>query len=160
MGFDVAGWTRTPKNMAGIATFAGEEELDAFLARTDILVSLLPLTDATRGLLDRSMFRRLARDGRLGGPILINSGRGGSQNEADILGGLEDGTLAAATLDVFETEPLPETSLLWTHPRVTITPHNAANSDPDAVAALIAAQIRAFESGEALQNIVDLKTGY
>ncbi|MBJ7019372.1 NAD(P)-dependent oxidoreductase, partial [Vibrio cholerae] len=86
----------------GIATFAGDKELGAFLARTDILVCLLPLTAATRGLLDRPLFAKLARDGRLGGPVPINAGRGGLQVEADILACLEDGTLKAATLDVFE----------------------------------------------------------
>jgi glyoxylate/hydroxypyruvate reductase A len=160
MGFQVAGWSRTPKTLDGIRAYAGEAELGAFLGRTDILVSLLPLTAETRGLLDRRIFAQLARDGRIGGPVLINAGRGGSQNEADILACLEDGTLAAATLDVFQTEPLPEASPLWRHPRVTVTPHNAATSDPDAVAGLVARQIRRFEAGEPLQHVVDLKAGY
>jgi glyoxylate/hydroxypyruvate reductase len=160
MGFQVAGWSRTPKQLDNVACFAGEAELDAFLGRTDILVSLLPLTQDTRGLLDRRIFAGLARDGRLGGPVFINAGRGGTQDEADILACLDDGTLAAATLDVFETEPLPQDSPFWTHPRVTLTPHNAATSDPDAVAAFVAAQIRSFEAGEPLRNTVDLSAGY
>ena len=160
MGFDVAGWSRSPKTLDGIRTFAGEGELDAFLARTDILVCLLPLTPATRGILDRRLFAKLARDGRLGGPILVNAGRGGLQVEEDILACLEDGALKAATLDVFATEPLPSSSRLWTHPGVTITPHNAATSDPDAVAASVAAQICRHEAGEAWQNVVDPGVGY
>jgi glyoxylate/hydroxypyruvate reductase A len=160
MGFDVAGWSRRPKEVAGVRSFAGEGELDAFLARTDILVCLLPFTPGTRGILNRSLFERLARDGRLGGPILINAGRGGLQVEADILSCLEDGTLKAATLDVFETEPLPESSPLWTHPGATITPHNAATSDPDAIAAAIAAQIRRHEAGEPWRDVVDPQVGY
>jgi glyoxylate/hydroxypyruvate reductase len=160
MGFDVAGWSRTRREVAGLATFAGEDGLGPFLARTDILVCLMPLTDDTRGLLDRGRFRRLARDGRLGGPVLINAARGGLQVEADILACLDDGTLHAATLDVFETEPLPPGSPLWTHPAVTVTPHNAAMSHPDAVGAQVADQIRRFEAGEPLRNVVDRSTGY
>jgi glyoxylate/hydroxypyruvate reductase A len=143
----------------GHRVFAGDE-LDAFLARTDILVSLLPLTPDTRGILNRELFRKLAHDGRLGGPVLINAGRGGLQVEADILACLDDGTLKAATLDVFETEPLPPDSPLWSHPRVTVTPHNAAVSEPDATARYIADQIRRFERDEPLQNVVDRERGY
>ncbi len=160
MGFDVAGWSRSRRDLPGIRTFAGEGELDAFLGRTDILVCLVPLTPETRGILDRSLFARLARDGRLGGPILVNAGRGGLQVEADILAALGDGTLAGATLDVFVTEPLPEASPLWTHPAVHVTPHNAAMSDPDAIASAIAAQIRRHEAGEPFRHAVDLGRGY
>ena len=160
MGFDIAGWSRSPKSLDGIRTYAGEAELDAFLGRTDILVCLLPLTPATRGILNRGLFARLARDGRLGGPILVNAGRGGLQVESDILACLDDGTLKAASLDVFETEPLPASSALWSHPAVTITPHNSATSHPDAVAAAIASQIRRHEAGEPFLNRVDPKRGY
>ena len=160
MGFDVAGWSRSPRSIAGMATFSGADGLDRFLARTDILVCLLPLTQDTRGILNRSVFARLAQDGRLGGPVVINAGRGGLQVEADILAALHDGTLEAATLDVFETEPLPPESPLWTHPAVTITPHNAAMSDPESIAVQIAEQIRNVERGEPLRNVVDPRTGY
>jgi glyoxylate/hydroxypyruvate reductase len=160
MGFDVAGWSRSPKTLAGLATFSGNNGLDAFLARTDILVCLLPLTADTRGVLDRALVSKLARDGRLGGPVLINAGRGGLQVEADLLACLEDGTLKAAALDVFETEPLPADSPLWTHPAVTVTPHNAAMSDPESVGAQVAEQIRRYESGEPLRNVVDRGAGY
>lgn len=160
MGFDVAGWSRSPKVLPGIPAFSGADGLDAFLARTDILVALLPLTDATRGILDRALFARLARDGRLGGPVLINAGRGGLQNEAEILSSLDDGTLLAATLDVFEAEPLPAASPLWTHPGVVVTPHNAAMSEPDAVASFVAGHIRRHESGEPWADPVDLRAGY
>jgi glyoxylate/hydroxypyruvate reductase A len=160
MGFDVAGWSRSPRSLDGIETFSGEEGLGRFLARTDTLVVLLPLTADTRGILNGTLFARLAKGGRLGGPILINAGRGGLQVETDILGALEDGTLKAATLDVFETEPLPSASPLWRHPAVQITPHNAAMSDPDAIAAAIATQIRRHEAGEAFVNEVDPRRGY
>jgi glyoxylate/hydroxypyruvate reductase A len=143
-----------------LSSFAGEDGLDAFLARTDILVCLVPLTDDTRGILNRSLFAGLARDGRLGGPAIVNAGRGGLQVEADILAALDDGTLKAATLDVFETEPLPSDSGLWHHPGVTVTPHNAAMSEPDAIGRLVVEQIRAYERGEALRNVVDRQLGY
>ncbi|HEX2727113.1 MAG TPA: glyoxylate/hydroxypyruvate reductase A [Beijerinckiaceae bacterium] len=160
IGFDVAGWSRSRKSLEGIATFAGEEGLEQFLARTDILVSLLPLTDVTRGILNKRLFAKLAQDGRLGGAVLINAGRGGLQVEADILRALDDGTLKAVTLDVFETEPLPAGSPLWRHPAVTITPHNAAISEPNAICARIADQIRRLEAGEPLDNLVDREVGY
>jgi glyoxylate/hydroxypyruvate reductase len=160
MGFDVAGWSRSPRKVEGMETFSGEEGLTPFLARTDILVCLLPLTEATRGILNRSLFERLARDGRLGGPIIINAGRGGLQVEADILASLADGVLRAATLDVFETEPLPATSPLWTHPAVTVTPHNASMSNPDSIAEQVVDQVRRFENGQPLRNLVDPKAGY
>ena len=155
VGFDVAGWARSRHRLEGIRCFSGIGELDAFLARTDILICMLPLTDDTRGLLNAALFAKLPKDGRLGGPFLINAGRGGLQVEADIVAALDSGELKAATLDVFETEPLPQDSPLWSHPRVTVTPHNSATSNPDAIAASIARQIRAFERGEALRNVVN-----
>jgi glyoxylate/hydroxypyruvate reductase A len=160
MGFDVAGWSRTPKSVDGFKTYAGEDGLSNFLARTDILVSLIPLTPDTRGILNRSLFEKLAQDGKLGGPVLINAGRGKLQVEADILACLDDGTLKAATLDVFEVEPLPQDSPLWTHPRVTVSPHNAATSEPEATARYIADQIRRHEAGESFENLVDRRRGY
>jgi glyoxylate/hydroxypyruvate reductase len=160
MGFDVAAWSRSPKSSDGYEIFSAEEGLAAFLARTDILVSLLPLTPETRGILNRSLFGKLARDGRLGGPILINAGRGGLQVEEDIVACLDDGTLKAATLDVFQTEPLPQDSPLWTHPQVTVTPHNSAVSDAEMTARYIAGQIRRHEAGEPFQNVVDPRRGY
>jgi glyoxylate/hydroxypyruvate reductase A len=160
MGFDVAGWSRTAKDVEGFEVYAGEEGLTPFLNRTDILIALMPLTPETEGTLNRSLFEKLARDGRLGGPILINAGRGKLQVEADILSCLDDGTLRAATLDVFEIEPLPEDSPLWTHPSVTITPHNSATSEPEATARYIAQQIRRYEAGEPFEAVVDKVRGY
>lgn len=160
LGFAVGGWSRTPRDIAGVETFVGAAGLDAFLARTDILVCLLPLTPQTRGILCRALFARLAQDGALGGPFLINAGRGGLQVEADILTALDDGTLKGAALDVFDTEPLPVASALWTHPLVTVTPHNAAASAPRALARYVIDQIAALERGEPLRNVVDRAAGY
>jgi glyoxylate/hydroxypyruvate reductase A len=160
IGFDVAGWSASAKSEPGIACFHGPDGLDAMLARADILVCLLPLTEATRGILDLRLFAKLARDGRLRGPVLLNAGRGALQVEADILAALDAGVLKGASLDVFATEPLPRESRLWTHPAVFVSPHNAAISTPDAVARSIAEQIEAFERGEPLRNLVDRKRGY
>jgi glyoxylate/hydroxypyruvate reductase A len=160
IGFHVAGWSNSRKSVPGIECFAGQSELAPFLGRTDILVCLLPLTPETRGILNRRTFSLLARDGVLGGPVLINAGRGGLQVEGDILGALDDGTLLAATLDVFATEPLPAASPFWAHPKVTISPHNAADTDPDAISAYVAAQIERFERGLPLENVVDRQLGY
>ncbi len=160
IGFDVAGWSRSPKTVDGLESFAGEEGMAPFLARTDILVCLLPLTPETRGMLNAGLFAGLAQDGRLGGPFLINAGRGGLQVEADIVAALDEGRLKGATLDVFEKEPLPADSPLWSHPAVTVTPHNAAMSEPEAIAGLVAQQIRRLEAGEPLEHVVDPGRGY
>jgi glyoxylate/hydroxypyruvate reductase A len=160
LGFQVAGWSRRAGDVPGVAMFHGRAQLGAFLARTDILVSLLPLTDETRGILDMALFRQLARDGRLGGPVLVNAGRGGLQVEADIVAALDAGVLKGASLDVFETEPLPATSPLWMREDVIVTPHCAAASAASALAPAILAQIRAFEAGGTLDNVVDRGAGY
>jgi glyoxylate/hydroxypyruvate reductase A len=160
IGFDVAGWSRSRKQIPGVECFAGDAELAAFLGRTDILVCLLPLTPATRGILDMRTFRHLARDGVLGGPVVINAGRGGLQVESDLLAALDQDVLLAATLDVFATEPLPADSLFWSHPKVTLTPHNAADSDPDAISRSVAAQIDRHERGEPLSGLVSRELGY
>ncbi len=160
IGFDVAGWSRSPKSVEGLQAFSGEDGMKDFLARTDILVSLVPLTPETRGILNAGLFAGLAQDGRLGGPFLINPGRGGLQVADDIIAALDAGTLKGATLDVFETEPLPVESPLWSHPGVTVTPHNAAMSEPEAIATLVAAQIRRLEAGEPLLHAVDPARGY
>ena len=157
VGFRVAGWSTTPKSAPGVECFHGADGLDALLARTDMLVVLLPLTQATRGMLDAALFARLKRGGPLGGPVMINAGRGGLQVEADILAALEEGVLKGASLDVFEREPLPQASPLWRHPGVYVSPHNAAISSPDAIVAAIARQIEAFERGEPLTGVVDQK---
>jgi glyoxylate/hydroxypyruvate reductase len=160
IGFRVAGWSRGRKQIDGIECFHGGGQLDAFLRRTDILVCLLPLTGETRHLLDRDLFAKLKRDSPMGAPVLINAGRGGLQNEADVLACLDDGTLGAVSLDVFAQEPLPVDSPFWTHPKVVLTPHNAADTDPDEISKYVARQIERFEAGGALDNVVDRARGY
>jgi glyoxylate/hydroxypyruvate reductase A len=160
MGFQVAGWSRSRKSVDGVESFAGPMELDAFLARTDVLVCLLPATADTDGILDRALFRRLSRSGPLGAPILINAGRGRQQVEEDILAALEAGELHAASLDVFRKEPLPEDSPFWNHPRVFLTPHSAADSEPAVICGYVARQIEAYEQAGVLSNLVDRARGY
>jgi glyoxylate/hydroxypyruvate reductase A len=160
LGFRVSGWSRSPRQVDGIDCFHSNAQLDAFLKRTDILVCLLPLTPDTRHILNRGLFAKLNRNSPLGAPVLINAGRGGLQNEAEILKCLDDGTLGAASLDVFANEPLPAESPFWTHPKVVLTPHNAADTDADEISKYVARQIERFEAGDALENVVDPARGY
>jgi glyoxylate/hydroxypyruvate reductase len=160
LGFRVSGWSRSAKEIAGVECFHGNHQIDAFLRRTDILVCLLPLTPDTRHILNRGLFAKLNRNSPLGAPVLINAGRGPLQNEADILACLDDGTLGGASLDVYAMEPLPADSRFWTHPKVVLTPHNAADTDADEISKYVARQIEHFEAGGALENVVDPARGY
>lgn len=160
IGFRVSGWSRSAKQIEGITCFHGKAQFEAFLRQTDILVCLLPLTPDTRNILNRGLFTKLSRNGPIGAPVLINAGRGALQNEADILQCLDDGTLGAVSLDVFVGEPLPADSPFWTHPKVVLTPHNAADTDPDEISKYVAWQIEGFEAGAPLENVVDTARGY
>ncbi|MER8634648.1 glyoxylate/hydroxypyruvate reductase A [Mesorhizobium sp. M1365] len=160
LGFPVNGWSRSDRPMQGVSTYAGEAGLIPFLNATDILVVLLPLTPQTHGIINHSVLKELRKRNGLGGSVLINAGRGRLQKDADILRALDDGTLKEASLDVFEVEPLPKTSPLWSHPKVFVTPHAAATSDPVHLAPIMLRQMDAFERGEPLENVVDRNAGY
>jgi glyoxylate/hydroxypyruvate reductase len=160
LGFPTAGWSRTRKSISGVACFAGAGELEAFLARTDVLVCLLPATPETDGILNRSLLQKLCRSGPFGAPILINAGRGRQQEESDILQALDSGILHGASLDVFREEPLPVDSPFWSHPKVYLTPHSAADSDPATICRYVAAQIARYERDGSLENLVDRERGY
>ncbi|MBO0755636.1 MAG: glyoxylate/hydroxypyruvate reductase A [Bradyrhizobiaceae bacterium] len=160
IGFQVVGWSRRPKELPDIETFHGPTGLDPFLARSEILVVLLPATPATEGILSLSLLRKLKRDGALGGAYLINAGRGKLQIDADIQAALDEGSLDGASLDVFPIEPLSRQSPLWSHPKVTITPHNAAASVPRTLVTNILTQIERYEAGHHLSNVVDRDAGY
>jgi glyoxylate/hydroxypyruvate reductase A len=153
--FPVSGWSRTRKTVRGVESFAGAGELAPFLARTDILVCLLPLTPETRGILNAKTFALLPK-----GAFVINVARGGHLIEEDLVQAIDSGHLSGATLDVFQSEPLPESSVLWNHPKITLTPHIAAITDPRAAAEAVAAGISAHQRGDALENRVDLDRGY
>jgi glyoxylate/hydroxypyruvate reductase A len=146
--------------MDNVVCWHGRAGLPDFLAATDILVVLLPLTPETRGIVDYDLLKCLRGENAIGGAVLINAGRGKLQRDADILRALNDGTLKEASLDVFEEEPLPETSPLWAHPKVFITPHAAATSDPAHLVPPMLDQMDALERGEPLRNTVDRHAGY
>ena len=160
LGFALRSWSRTPKAVDGVEGFAGQEQFDAFLGSTDILVNLLPLTPETTGILNYQTFGKLRRGGLEGGPVIVNAARGGHQREADIVKALGDGTLAAASLDVFETEPLPESSPLWDIETCYITPHVAAISNESSGVRYFSQVIRDSEAGKPLVNVVDRSRGY
>lgn len=154
-GFKVRGWSRSPKALPKVESFFGSDQLPAFLAGSEILVCLLPLTPETRGILNASLFERLPR-----GASIINAARGGHLVEADLTAAMASGQVAAATLDVFETEPLPDDHPFWSTERLYITPHNASITDPRSAAWRIARQIAKYEAGEDLENVVDRARGY
>lgn len=160
LGFTLRSWSRTAKSIEGVEGFAGDEQFDAFLAGTDILVNLLPLTPDTAGILNIATFAKLRRDGLDGGPVIINAARGGHQREADIVEALADGTLGAASLDVFEVEPLPVDSPLWDIENCYVTPHIAAISNEQTGVSYASKVIKDHEAGKPLINVVDRSRGY
>jgi glyoxylate/hydroxypyruvate reductase len=154
-GFPCAGWSRTRRAVAGIECFAGAGELAPFLARTDILVCLLPLTAQTRGFLDRRLLDALPR-----GAALVNTGRGAQLIAADLLDALDEGHLSAAFLDVCDPEPPPPGHPFWTHPRIWMTPHVASVTQPATAVEVVLDNIRRHESGEPLVGLIDRDHGY
>ncbi len=160
LGFSVRSWSRSPSSVDGIEGFSGRDQFDAFLAGTDILVNLLPLTPETDGILNYETFAKLRRDGLKGGPVIVNAARGGHQREADIVRALGDGTLGAASLDVFEVEPLPQDSPLWAIENCYITPHIAAISNEASGVRYFSAILKGHEEGRPLINVVDRSRGY
>lgn len=155
VGFPVSGWSRGASKLEGLPSYAGHAQFNDFLHQTDLLVCLLPATDATKGILDTATLSQLPR-----GASLINAGRGAHMVEQDIINALDSGHLHQAVLDVFEHEPLPESSPLWTHPGIIITPHCAAIPDRKERARHTALLIEANERGAPLPNIYDPQRGY
>lgn len=155
LGFDVAGWSKSEKNIDGVRSFFGDDQLDAFLARTEILVCLLPLTPQTEDILNKDLFAKLPK-----GAAIINAARGPHVVDEDLIAALESGQLSAATLDAFRVEPLPTDHPFWSHPQIRITPHVASISDPASVARLVAENIIRTRNGEPLLHAVDPAKGY
>lgn len=155
LGIPVVGWSRTRKNLDGVACFAGPEELPAFLARSEVLVCLLPATPETVGLIAAPLLAQLPR-----GAGLVQVGRGAHQVLSDIIAALDSGQLSGAMLDVFEKEPLPADSPAWAHPRITVTPHAASLPSRHERARYIADCIARFERGEPLPNLYVPERGY
>jgi glyoxylate/hydroxypyruvate reductase A len=154
-GFDIAGWTRAPRTLPGVVSFTGADGLPQLLARSDILVCLLPLTSATEGILNAGNFALLPQ-----GAALVNVGRGRHLVEEDLIPALDSGQLSAAVLDVFREEPLPPEHPFWRHPRIVVTPHVAAATNPPTAAPIVLDAIRRFEAGEPVPNLVDPARGY
>ncbi len=152
MGFKIAGWSRRPKQLEGVFCSA---DLDEVVSRSDVLVCLLPLTGKTREIINSRTLSLVRKDG-----CLINVARGGHVVIPDLLAALDSGHLAHAYLDVFEPEPLPADSPLWSHPGVTLTPHIAALSEPRTSVGKIAENIERLRRGEKPLNLVDFSAGY
>ncbi len=153
--FDVAGWSASPKDLPGVASFHGADGFLPFLNRSDILVCLLPLTPETTGILDARAFAALPK-----GASLVSVGRGPQVVEADLLTALDSGQLDGATLDVFRDEPLPADSPFWDHPRVVVVPHVASMTIARGACKFVIDNIRRFEAGQPLRHVVDLDKGY
>jgi glyoxylate/hydroxypyruvate reductase A len=155
LGFQTRSWSRSPRFIEGVQGFAGRDQLSDAVAGADILVNLLPATPDTADLIDRTLLAGLSPGG-----LVVNGGRGAAIVEADLLAALDSGQLDAAALDVFRGEPLTADHPFWTHPKVFVTPHVAAITHPHSSVAIMAENVRRFERGEPLPNLVDRAQGY
>lgn len=153
--FPVNGWSRTPKEVPGVRCYHGNDQLDAFLAATRMVVCLLPLTNETRDILDARRLALLQPQG-----YVINVARGAHVVDDDLLAALDSGHLAGATLDVFRTEPLPAHHPFWNHPKIVLTPHTSARTLRSESVAQIVGKMRAIESGQNVAGRVDAARGY
>lgn len=154
-GFAVSGWSRSAHAIDGVTAYAGPQTLKAFLREPDVLVCLLPLTDATRGLLNREFLQAMKP-----GAALVHCGRGEHLMVEDLLQALDQGHLRGAVLDVFAQEPLPASNPLWKHPRVVVTPHMASAAQPAAIVGQILDNLQRVRSGRPVLNAVDRSVGY
>ena len=155
LGFPLIGWSRTQKTIDGMECLSGEGGLDTVLRRSDILVCLLPLTAETVDILDQSAFERMKP-----GSALVNCARGAHVADDDLLAALDRDHLSGAVLDVFRTEPLPSEHPFWSHPKIVLTPHVAAYTNPGTAAQIITENIRRAEAGQPLLDLVDRAVGY
>jgi glyoxylate/hydroxypyruvate reductase len=154
-GCRVLGWSRSAASIDGVQTSSGEASLMQVLAQAQIVINLLPLTLATRGLFDAAAFAQMPR-----GASLVNLARGAHVVEADLLAALDSGQLHHAVLDVFAAEPLPSGHRFWSHPSVTVLPHVAAPTDPRSAVIVVARNVRALREAWPLENLVDRTRGY
>jgi glyoxylate/hydroxypyruvate reductase len=155
LGFPVSAWVRNPRPQGEIKIFAGDDQLEPFLAQTDIAVCLLPLTRETDGIFRARTFAMMPK-----GAMVINIGRGGHVVEKDLIAALDSGQLSYAALDALKPEPLPSESPLWTHPKVTVMPHVARRPTVPQLVGEIAANIRSLEAGQGLLQEIDKQLEY
>lgn len=155
IGFETRVWSRTGRAVEGVTSFGGPEGLVDAVSGADVLVILLPLTEATRDLIDGALLARMAPGG-----AVVNGARGAHVVEADLIAALDAGHLSLAALDVFRIEPLPQDDPLWSHPSVLISPHVAAPTHPGPAVAEMAANVRRYLNGEPMRNVVDRMAGY
>lgn len=155
LGFRTLGWSRTAKPLDGVRCFAGDAGFDDFLAASEILINLLPLTPATREILNADLFAKLPR-----GAVAINMGRGGHLAEDDLIPALDSGQLGGAMLDVVAHEPLAAGHPFWSHPKIVVTPHVACQPIAELAKAQVIANIRRLENGEPPTGRVDPDLGY
>lgn len=155
LGFDCAGWSRTPRHCPGVRCWHGDDQLAAFLAHSEILVCLLPLTETTRGLLNRTLFSQLPP-----GAALVQVGRGPQLAEDDLLQALASGQLRAAVIDVTDPEPLPPNHPFWHHPAIWLTPHIASQTQNESAIAALLENLRRYQRGEPLHGEIDRSRGY
>ncbi|WP_223543805.1 2-hydroxyacid dehydrogenase [Pseudomonas sp. BF-B-28] len=154
-GFDLSGWARSEHNITGVDCFAGAEQLPAFLSQCDIVLCALPLTEQTKGILNRQLFQHLPK-----GAALINMGRGGHLIEEDLLEALASGQLSAAVLDVLQQEPAAPDHPFWHHPKILLTPHIAAMTQPESAFSVLLENIRRHQRGESMLGQVDRERNY
>mgnify|MGYP001552382052 CR=1 FL=1 len=154
-GFSCAGWSRSPQQIFGVECHHGPDGLQALLARTEILICLLPLTDSTRGILRKRLFDQLPH-----GATVINVGRGGHLVQDDLLRALDAGQLSSAVLDVCDPEPLPPEHPFWSHPKVVLTPHIASMTQPETAVDAVIDNLRRYRQGLPMIGLVDRARGY
>lgn len=155
LGFRVKGWTRTERRLDNVEMFSGKNALPTFLDGTNIVVSVLPLTLATSGIMNKDFFAALPD-----GAFIINGGRGGQLVEADLLVALEEGKIGGAALDVFVNEPLLATHPFWSHPKISVWPHVAAQTNPQTAARQVATAITDIMAGKTPVNNINWDRGY
>lgn len=153
--FKVSGWSNSEKNMEGVTTYHGDSQLPDFLKNVNILVCLLPLTPETEGILNKDLFKQLPQ-----GAYVINVARGEHLVEEDLLEMVQEGNLSGASLDVFRTEPLPESHPFWKEPKIMITPHIASITDPRKVVPQVVDNYKRLKNNEELKNVVPREKGY
>ncbi|MEQ9597897.1 2-hydroxyacid dehydrogenase [Marinovum algicola] len=155
LGFATRGWSKSPKEISGVTCYSGAEGFDAFLDGCEILVNLLPLTEATRGILNAELFAKLPREA-----CVINCARGPHLVDDDLLAALDSGQVKQATLDVFHQEPLPADHPFWSHRGITVTPHVASQIDADTGGRIIAENLRQFAETGTCPDVADAARGY